>query len=109
MPEAATKTDFVMFVAADGRTPGGVGTETDYGKISDFFTRKKEDVAAEWDNIVGQLQDLLEKLSVRVQTFQLEEVVFELGFSAEGHLGFIAKAGANGSVQVTFRRPSVVT
>lgn len=81
MAETATKTDFVLFVAAT-EGPQGVGAEKAYGKISDFSTRKTEDVAAEWDNIVSQLQDLLGKLSVKVQTFPLQEVVFELGFSA---------------------------
>jgi hypothetical protein len=107
MSNALATTDLVMFVAADGITSGRVGAEAEYGKIGDFFTRKKEDLAAEWDTIMDQIQDLLQRVSVKVQAFELQEIAFELGFSAEGHLGFIAKAGANGSVHVTFKRPQV--
>jgi hypothetical protein len=87
---------------AEGCAP--LGTERDYGNISDFFTRRKEDVSAEWDKIVSQMQAFVRRLSVEIGSYGLHEVTFELGFSAEGHLGFIAKAGANGSVHVTFQR-----
>lgn len=102
--DAPENVDFVMFVAPNGFPSGGMGSEEDYGKIRDFFTRSKEEVGAEWDKIVQQMQDLLQHVSVKIESFQLHEVEFELGFSAEGHLGFIAKAGANASVRVTFQR-----
>lgn len=96
--------EFVMFVSSGARGTGQARAEQDYGAVSDFFTRRKEEVATEWDRVVDQMQDLLEHISVHIQSFQLHQVEFELGFSAEGHLGFIAKAGANGSVRVTSQR-----
>ena len=72
--------------------------------MSDFFTRQKEDVETEIERTVAQMQDLVQRLSVRVQLFELSEISFELGFSAEGHLGFIAKAGVQGTVHATFSR-----
>jgi hypothetical protein len=96
-------TDLVMFVTGDGPR-GAPGTDEYYGKARDYFTRQKEEVGAEIDRIVTQMQDLVERLTVRMQLYELSEVEFELGFSAEGHLGFIAKAGAHGTVHVTFAR-----
>lgn len=95
--------DLVMFITADG-APGRLGADEQYGQVRDFFTRQKEEVGAEIDRLVTQMQDLVQQLSVRMQLFELSEVGFELGFSAEGHLGFIAKAGAHGTVHVTFAR-----
>jgi hypothetical protein len=92
-----------MFVTSDG-APGPLGTDEQYSKVSDFFTRRKEEVEAEIDRTVTQMQDLVQRLYVRIQSFELSEVSFELGFSAEGHIGFIAKAGAHGTVHVTFKR-----
>jgi hypothetical protein len=95
--------DLVMFIT-DEAASAPLGTDTQYGKARDYFTRRKEEVGAEIDRLVAQMQDLVESLSVRMQLFELNEVGFELGFSAEGHLGFIAKAGAQGTVHVTFTR-----
>ena len=95
--------DLVMFVTAEGAA-GRPGTDEQYGMVHDYFTRQKEEVGAEIDRLVTQMQDLVQRLSVRMQLFELNEVSFELGFSAEGHLGFIAKAGAHGTVQVRFAR-----
>jgi hypothetical protein len=92
-----------MFITGDA--PRGVpGTDDYYSKVSDFFTRQKEEVGGEIDRLVTQMQDLVGRLAVRMQLYELREVKFELGFSAEGHLGFIAKAGAHGTVHVTFAR-----
>jgi hypothetical protein len=96
-------TDLVMFITDDGPR-GAPGTDEYYGKVRDYFTRQKEEVSTEIDRMVTQMQDLVERLSVRMQLYELSEVEFELGFSAEGHLGFIAKAGAHGTVHVKFAR-----
>lgn len=106
MSEPLAASDSFVFVAP-GATPAALppGAEQDYGKVRDFFTRSRTEVAAEWDAMVKQLQEMLNQLSLLDGAFTLDEVQFQLGFSAEGHLGFIAKAGATGSVTVTFARP----
>jgi hypothetical protein len=102
---ASTESDVIVFVAPGGGSAGGpLGAEQDYGKMRDYFERRKEDVAMEWDRLCEQMQELLDRVSVTVTDFEFHSVEFELGFSAEGHLGFIAKAGANGTVRVTFQR-----
>jgi hypothetical protein len=95
--------DLVTFITA-AEVRGRVGEDEQYGKVRDYFTRSKEEIGGEIDTLVTQMQDFVQRLSVRVQLFELHEVGFELGFSAEGHLGFIAKAGAHGTVHVTFTR-----
>jgi hypothetical protein len=96
-----------MFITG-GPVAGQLGTDQQYGKIRDYFTRRKDDVSTELDTLVAQMQDLVGRLAVPIQSFELSEVRFELGFSAEGHLGFIAKAGAHGSVHVAFARRAVL-
>ena len=54
--------------------------------------------------MVGHLKELVTQLDAQVGAFELSEVTFELGFSAEGQLGFIAKAGATASVSVKFTK-----
>ncbi len=100
--------DLVMFIA-DGGPPGIPGTDEQYGRIRDYFTRQKEEVGAEIDKLVTQMQDIVGRLAIKMQLYELNEVEFELGFSAEGHLGFIAKAGAHGTVHVTFTRRAAVS
>jgi hypothetical protein len=97
-------TDDIVFVGVQAISQRRPGDEENYGKISDFFTRKKEDVAADWERIFAQMQDLLSTTTTTLPHIRLDEVQFELGFSAEGSLGFIAKAGANAAVRVTFAR-----
>jgi hypothetical protein len=96
---------FVMFVGGgEGLESAPVGAEQDYGRVGDFFERRTQDVVEEWDKITHQMMTFLEQVTARIDTFDLEEVEFQLGFSAAGHLGFIATTGANASVRVTFRR-----
>jgi hypothetical protein len=96
--------DIFVFVAPVSIDLAAPGAEEDYGKIKDFFTRSKAEVAAEWDAMVDRLRAMLTEIDVQVGRFRLDSVEFELGFSAEGHIGFIAKAGATASVKVTFAR-----
>jgi hypothetical protein len=100
---SAGSADLMVFVTADP-IPAPLGTDEEYGRVQDFFTRTKQEVGAEIDKLVGQMQDIVERLSVRMQLFELREISFELGFSTEGRLGFIAKAGAHGTVHITFAR-----
>jgi len=97
----------ILFVGARGSAGAGLapGEELNYGKVADFFGRAKEDVQAEWDATIGSIQQLLSRVSNLGGNFELGQVEIELGFSAEGRLGFIAKAGATASVKLSFARP----
>jgi len=97
--------EFIVFIGGGSGLSGGPpGAEQDYGKVGDFIQRRKDDVAAEWEAIGVQMKAFLERVATSVENFDLHEAVFELGFSAEGHLGFLASTGAQASVQMTYRR-----
>lgn len=100
-----SRSDLIVFVSPS-EAGISVGGERDYGKVKDFFTRSRQDVAEEWEVMIKQLDDITSRLSSARGEFQLQEVQFQLGFSAEGQIGFIAKAGATASVTVTFVRPA---
>jgi hypothetical protein len=55
---------------------------------------------------MGQIQEILQDVTLVPANFQLDEVVFELGFSAQGKIVFVAEAGVDATVSVTFRRNS---
>ena len=82
---SAGSASLMVFVTTDP-IPAPLGTDEEYGRVQDFFTRTKQEVGAEVDKLVGQMQDIVERLSVRMQLFELREISFGLGFSAEGHL-----------------------
>jgi hypothetical protein len=97
--------DLIVFIGGGAGLSGAPpGAEQDYGKVGDFIQRRKDDVAAEWEAIGVQMKAFLERVATSVEHFDLDEVAFELGFSAEGHLGFIASTGAQASVRMTYHR-----
>jgi hypothetical protein len=52
---SAASADLMVFVTADSiQTP--LGTDEEYGRVQDFFTRTKQEVGAEVDKLVGQMQ-----------------------------------------------------
>jgi hypothetical protein len=69
-----------------------------------LFGRKKEQVVADWERIVDQMQSLIDKAALTAKDFDLQEVTFELGFSAEGQIVFVAKAGIQTTIKATFKR-----
>src|SRR5436305_3124921 len=89
----------LVFIVGGSTAPGRIGEDRDYGAVADYFTRKKTEVREDWDHMVEQLTDMAKKLSATAGSFGVQEVEFQLGFSAKGKLGFIAEAGATGSVK----------
>jgi len=80
------------------------GLEEWWGNL---FGRKKEDVRKDWEKAVGQINYLLEGVAAVTKDYELDEVTFELGFSAEGQLVFVAKAGITTTVSAKFKRKGV--
>lgn len=95
----------VMWFAGDEELP--VGAIRQHG-LSDLagsiFGKKKEDVEAEWKKVVSQISSLISIEVPLVKNFDLEEITFELGFSAEGHIVFVAKAGIKTTISAKFKR-----
>jgi len=69
-----------------------------------MFARRTSDVEQDWAKVSSQVQRLLAATKDLAGDFSLEDITVELGFSAEGQLCFIAKAGVTTSVSATFKR-----
>lgn len=68
--------------------------------------RRIEEVKSDWDRIMKQIGGLVagSHLGAGDSGFALQQVSVGLAFSASGKLGFIAEAGAEASITVTFER-----
>jgi hypothetical protein len=96
--------DVVVFAAEEG-LPVGAAEQHGIGDwISNKFGKSKEEVKADWEKVVSQMRYLLESVQASRGDYQLAEVTFELGFSAEGQVVFIAKAGVTATISATFKR-----
>jgi len=69
-----------------------------------LFGVKKGEVRADWQKVVGQIRSLLDGVSAVTKDYDLDEITFELGFSAEGKIIFVAKAGVTTSISAKFKR-----
>jgi hypothetical protein len=99
--------DVIVF-AADREIPVGGAVQH---SLSDWagglFGRTKQDVRQDWDKVVNQMQFLLEGVAAATKEYQLNELTFQLGFSAEGQVVFVAKAGVTTSITAKFvRKPA---
>lgn len=103
-PAWLSDADMIVF-AGDRELPVGAieqhGLRDVFGNL---FTRTKEEVRADWEQVVGQIRFLLDGVSAVTKDYQLEEITFQLGFSAEGKIVFVAKAGVNTTVSAKFVR-----
>lgn len=108
-PEWLTDPDFVVF---DGEQPlpRGAAEEHRLGDtMGTMFARRTSDLRQDWDRRVGQVRALLEHMPLDAGEYTLDQVTFELGFSAEGHIVFVAKGGITTTIGVTFKRRETPT
>lgn len=94
--------DDIAFIG--GTAPLAPGQQADYGAVRDYFSKKREEVTQDWHRMADQLTEMVTGLTIAAGNLSVQEVEFQLGFSASGKLGFIAEAGVTGSVTVTFTR-----
>lgn len=95
----------IFVFAGDQPIPAGAAQRHSISEwMGNLFGRRKEDVEADWERVISQMTFLVDKVSAAAQGYQLEEVTFELGFSAEGEIVFIAKGGVTASISATFKR-----
>ncbi len=82
-----------------------VGVEL-HKRNGEAFTRKLDDLKKDWDIVMKQVSALVSDSDSKVDNinFQLDEIKVALGFSATGKLAFIAEAGVEASIEVTFKR-----
>ena len=94
-----------MLFAGDEGLPVGAIRQDSLSKIvGSIFGKKTEDVEAEWQKIIGQISALINTEMPSIKNFALDEITFQLGFSAEGHIVFVAKAGITTTISAKFKR-----
>jgi Trypsin-co-occurring domain 1 len=70
-----------------------------------LFGRSVSDVKRDFEKVSDQVRQILENAFTKVpEGLRFESVEIFLGFSAQGKLAFIAEAGVEASVAVTFTR-----
>ncbi|MET4481615.1 hypothetical protein [Bradyrhizobium sp. F1.13.3] len=95
----------VMLFAGEEALPVGAIRQDSLAQIAgSLFGKKTEDVGAEWQKVISQLSILINTKMPSIKEFDLDEITFQLGFSAEGHVVFIAKAGIKTTISVKFKR-----
>ena len=78
---------------------------SDQGVVGRVFGRPLQDVEADWNRVLGQVSSILESaIPGSFNGYDLDTVSIALGFNAKGGLVFIAEAGIQVSVTVTFKR-----
>lgn len=85
--------------------PGTVQLQS-FGTVVDkIFGRTVDDVKDDFDKVSAQLDTILSTAFSKVTAgMSIDTVEISLGFTAEGKLAFIAQAGVEASVTVTFKK-----
>lgn len=69
-----------------------------------LFGIAREAVKADFERVMTQLQFVLDGMSQVTKNYDLDEITFELGFTAQGKVVFIAEASVAATVTATFKR-----
>ncbi|HEX3472081.1 MAG TPA: hypothetical protein VHT28_12940 [Silvibacterium sp.] len=98
--------DIVVFQGPKPVTRPGTVQLHSFGSVVDkIFGRTVDDVKADFDKVSAQLDAILANAFSKVTAgMTLDSVEISLGFTAEGKLAFIAQAGVEASVTVTFTK-----
>lgn len=73
-------------------------------RLRGLFGVNKDEVRTDWRKVVGQIRSLLDGVSAATKNYELDEITFELGFSGEGKIVFVANASVTTSISATFKR-----
>lgn len=96
--------ELVVFQGEEQLPEGAVARHGLVDATANLFGRKKEAVHDEWGKVLAQMQFLLDQAVSQSKDFSLDEITFQLGFSAEGHFVFVAKAGVQTTISAKFKR-----
>jgi hypothetical protein len=94
-----------MFFISSVGTPSGVGIVPHAGE-SKQLSKKAKEIKEDWDNVLEELNFIIAETekSTTNSHYSLDEVKVSLGFSAKGKIAFIAEAGIEASIEVTFKK-----
>ncbi len=100
--------DLVLFQGPAHPANPAIMHLTSFGSVLDnIFGKRVDDVKADFDRIAEQMNQILQGAFSKITgDMKMDSVEVSLGFTASGKLAFIAEAGVETSVKVTFKRPS---
>ena len=86
--------------------PTGTGVNLQSGALQRALTKKVGEIKDDYQAIINQVNFIIEGTDSKVENsgFKLSEITVGLAFSATGKLAFIAEAGVEASVEITFTR-----
>jgi hypothetical protein len=95
-----------VFVFSSGDAiPVGAAEQHGVGEtMQHLFGKSREVVKDNWLQVVEQMRYLISHVDALTENYELSEVEFQLGFSAEGTIVFIAQGGINATISATFKR-----
>jgi hypothetical protein len=98
--------DEILFLGdAPPRKPGKVTEQFGFGAALGFFRKKPEDLRTEIESLMSRMVTFLDAASgPQSHGFKLDEIECSLALSAEGNFYFIAKAGVEGGIKLTWKR-----
>ena len=97
----------VLFQGAKPLSPSGTVQLQSLGGdiVGSMFGRTVKDVKADFDKVSAQVNQVLSTaFSKTPGGLKLDNIEIKLGFSAEGKLSFIAKAGVEATVSITYKK-----
>lgn len=97
-------TEWIIFGGNPAPEHGVPQDHAFFDPLAKLVGRKVEDVRGDFDRTSGQLHQLIDGMQDRVKDFVLDEVSIQLGFSATGRLVFVAEAGIQTTVKMTYKR-----
>ena len=103
-PEWLDDPEYFVFAGEQPLPPGASQQHAIGEAFGKMFPREREQVRRDWQRSVEQIRSLLERMPLQAGQYALEDVTFELGFSAEGKIVFVAQAGITTTISVTFKR-----
>lgn len=104
-PDWVDDPDVIVFATEKALPPvGGIVQHSLSEWAGALFGRTKKEVKEDWQKVVAQMRFLLEEVSAATKEYELNELTFQLGFSAEGKIVFVAKAGVTTTISAKFTR-----
>ena len=103
-PSWVNDPELIVFAGEKELPVGGIEQHSLSEWAGSLFGRTRVEVKADWEKVLGQMHYLLDQVPAVTKDYELAEVTFELGFSAEGAIVFVAKAGVTTTISAKFTR-----
>jgi hypothetical protein len=101
-PSWVNDPELIVFAGEKQLPVGGIEQHSLGEWAGSLFGRTRVEVKADWEKVVNQIRYLLDEVSAATKDYELTEITFELGFSAEGKIVFVAKAGITTTISAKF-------